>query len=102
MDKTKLPKVSRYLMVQSQYGGSGQLAYLADGETTPQVFGSVNLPDKSGLDCGPATPAVKAAREKEAERQKQFCEMVVRHLNAGLANEVSATRMSRRAAMLKP
>jgi len=91
----KIPKIERYLVVQERYGGDGQLAYVAAGDETPVIFGSVSLPEESYPGFREGKGEEKKAKAR-AEANKKFSALVVGHLNAGLRSEGVAERMTRR------
>ena len=94
----KIPKIEKYLVVQERYGGEGQLAYVAAGDDTPVIFGSVSLPEESYPGFREGKGEEKKAKAR-AELNKKFSAMVVEHLNAGLRSAGGAARMNRREAL---
>ena len=87
---TKL-NVKRYMLVQSEYGNS-QLGVETDGGI--KTIGSVRLPREGDMPCGGPTKDAESKAKERAQQDKDFCEMVVKHLNSGLQRGAMSDRMT--------
>jgi hypothetical protein len=91
-----MPKVRRYLLVKKEYGGPAVGIETAGGEI--QVIGEVKLP-RNDEPCCPSvekdSKAAEARARKRAEEEKAFAEMVLGHLNDGLAMATGRRRAER-------
>jgi len=91
-----MPKVRRYVMVARQYGGSSVAIEGEDGVL--QVIGDIALPrghDVSTACCEKPDKAGEAKAKARAAEEKKFSDMVLRHLNDGLAMESGRKRLER-------